>query len=554
MAVQVITYNGVSFPFNVMDISAALIYGEDRRTVIGTAYVFNVTGTITSDYIFEERLDDWLCTFRDALVQPRKSFVVTWDGVTQFNFSSANDIDFGPKPGEVKLFKFSGGRSANYAWNVTVVTKECWSGACTLGAVNAIIAITQQFTHHIDVNGLTTRTIAGKLIVSAQSVASGKPADSYRFAVTPPIPGNYRRVSYDFMQSPDGRELTYSIVDEEQVYTLPLPVTNGQATWTVSLDTGLMAHYRLSGFFEAPATVTKANLIQLVGELAAAKFPINEQTFIFETRTLSESVYTPNRVDFDITASSAGGVATDTGYNLNVGLQSFTVSPPGVANLSWPIYPDGGDVRFSSGTIAPGPVVWDACAASNVLTFAGSSQGGRIVGYQGGVPVPPEGPNPFQDTGPSTDHKNAPYIAYNEVVSWEIDNHVCAFSPKQAGAGPIIQQTSMPTITVIKAGYANRYGTDESESPKVPTPDTANYAVVNMFIAPEVAEPVGDGSTNRYSVKWRFVLTKRTPATDIDALNISYPVDPRRNASQQSERVKYDADLNAALVNGTNPP
>lgn len=558
---QIVTYNGYSFPYTTMNVSAAVMYDE-AHAVVGTLYTFRITGTLIAP-TGKATLDSEIYNMRNAIMTPRKEFKIDWQddsGTSQYvpyNFDADDDVDFGPRTQDLQLFKFTGGRAALYDWTIVVFAKECWASSCSLGTGGSpdascqntrgteILSITQQYSHRIDVNGMTTRTISGKIVVTAKFIRSGQSVDSLRMAVTPPLPFNYRRTGYDFSQSADGRELTYSVTDEEQVFTLPQPVTDGNATWTVRIQNGSLIQYELNGFFAAPATVPKATLIQLIGQLVERKFPLGRQDLIFESRSLSEAVY-GNRIDFSITATSGAGKPADKLPDFNVGMITFITSPPNDGNQAYQIYPYGGDQNQTSGTIAPAvtKTIWDACISLPYsLSWNQNYNPGGSVGYDVGNPRPDEGDNPYDGGGVSQSHVENPFVAYNEVFSYEIASGIVVFAPKSADKGPITQQTHAPRVTLVRAGYAVRYATTAAEAnqngdfPPPPTTGftwanpnetTAGYICTHASVSPEAPEPVGDSGWNKYTVRWRYVLERISRADTAETLSIKYPHDPRR--------------------------
>ena len=567
---QQITYNGFTFPFNKLDVSSAVVYAEDHISVIGTQYIFSVSGVIQAaqaDSADQTSLDQMMRNMRDFVLQPGGEFKVQWGTTTgastpgvsnltapyytpyhiyggrSTNNNSGNgvgsatgyghDIDWGPKPGNLVFTKFSGGLAALYTWSLTVMVKECWSPTCAITGLNTgILAITTHYQHSIDSDGLCQRTLSGKLTVTGTSVVVGKNADSYRFQITPPIPTNFRRVSQSFDQSEDGRELSFSIVDQEMIYTLPTPLTDGQATWSIELfDLGCKVNYTLSGWFSAASSQDKSIILNKIADLVQDKFPIGDPGLIFKGRTLSESIYDRNRIDFSISAEGNAGVAPGSNsiVNFAVGLTTLTKSPPNTTGQSRVVYPDGGDAESPQGIFAPAPVPWDACSANNPLQSIGKAAQGVVLNDNTAPPTPAEG------VIASANQIKPNWMAYSETISYEIKNNIAMFYPKKQGARPIAQQTNNPVVSVIQCGYASKAATRASDGPTAPMPFQINtagsskFVVTDSFVQPSVPEPIGDGTKNRYSIQWRYVLRQiQTPTTLFAEIEPRYPVDQRR--------------------------
>lgn len=565
---QAIEYNEFIFPFTILDVSASVVYADDHISVVGTQYVFSISGVLQSLQNFSttsnsSSLDFMMRAMREALAIPRKTFQVIWSttatqsgpgqGVPSgsqyipYSFTGASggafnataigiDVNWGPKPGELKFTKFSGGLAAMYTWSVSVMVKECFGSQCALMGLNtAILSIVTKYQTTVDGDGLCTRNLSGKLLITSGSVAAGKSADSFRFQITPPIPTNYRRSNQNFEQSEDGRELTFSITDVEMIYTLPTPITDGQAVWSIELaDLGAIVNYSLTGWFSAAASQNKSTILTVIANLVQAKFPISDPSLIFMGRTLSESIYDKNRIDFNVTAQgTAGNVAGSSGVsNFAVGLTSLTKSPPDTNGQSTVIYPDGGDAQSPPGIFAPAPVPWDACMPNNPLQSIGQATSGTVPNKITGPPTSAEGnttaPNQMQPR----------WMAYKETISYEIDNRIAIFYPKQTGKAPYAQQTGNPRVNVIQAGYAVRAAATSAQGPVAPLPfgtqpgGKSNFTVTNSFLQADVPDPIGDGSLNRYAIHWRFVSTKTTtPVNAFSEIESRYPVDQRRGGT-----------------------
>jgi hypothetical protein len=146
-----------------------------------------------------------------------------------------------------------------------------------------------------------------------------------------------------------------------------------------------------------------------------------------------------------------------------------------------------------------------------------------------------------QDSQASTEHKAQPYIAYHEEIHYCLDNGVEVFYPKRAGASPIVQQSRPPTMTIIQAGYSIRYAQNSGEllnavPPPMGTKDSR--VILTADIPASVPEPMGDGSYNRWTTHWRYVMRVLAPYTNAENVGagdvfVQYPPDPRRETNSQ---------------------
>src|SRR5579871_902437 len=166
--VSTITYGSFTFPFTILDELSQAIYGEDGFTRVGVRKLFTITGWVggTSQLDLETKIT----TMEDVLRRPRQTFIVKWNegsGDSEFYhiFNEAasqsdtqQDMDWGPKPGELRFTRFTGGRAALYRWNVgcEVMDRDLQSD---------VLAVSFQWSHKVDASGFTTRTANGKILI-----------------------------------------------------------------------------------------------------------------------------------------------------------------------------------------------------------------------------------------------------------------------------------------------------------------------------------------------------------------------------------------------------
>ena len=321
---------------------------------------------------------------RDVLTRPRQPFHVDWDDGTGpyvlYSFAAQNeDIDWGPKPGELELTRFSGGRAAMYRWTLTVVTKENVSTTTpSPNEANGILAMTWEFTHAIDANGYTTRTTSGTILLESGQVQNDLGADYDRTVVTNaiPVPKWFKRTSMDFHQNPNGRVLSFTLVDVEQYLTLPIPITGGHADWTIRTPgilsgQDLIATATLSGYFETSAAHSKTELLNAIYNLATVKFAglPADSSCIPGDREIRESVYS-NRIEFTISASFAIGTLANGQVDYNAGLQTVGVAPPGSDGTAIGINAYGQTDNLNSGVVAATPQPFDALSSPQLTNAA----------------------------------------------------------------------------------------------------------------------------------------------------------------------------------------
>jgi hypothetical protein len=549
MPQQTITYNGYEFTYNRLSLEEETVYADDDFTQVGTRYTFHVSGHVVAETVADMR--EKITCMRARLHVPRKNFKVQWTpeggggSETFWTFGddgarATDNDDWGPRPGTLNLEQFAGGRAAVYSWSVSVTAKEC-ADSCLINTTtpNSIRSISRTYEHSIDANGFTTRTIRGTLTVGSMASSVGRSADFYRYFVTPKVPINFRRVGQSFVQSPDGRRLDFSFTDAEMMWTLPDPVTEGTAEFMVHMaDFGAIVSYRLSGKFAAPASVTKTTILQKIFDLINAKFPLNQQSFVFEDKEFSEDVY-GNSIAFSISATSSVGGAPNGTPDYAAALNPLTIAPPNSDGRSHRTDAYGGDDAISSGIVARAAKPYDACSPTTTNpppeTLQGSSAQGDGITVTTRRPVATNpGPGSYQPSGISNDHQRNPIVAFHEVYSYEVDNHIVVFpvKAKATNVAPRSQQTAAPTLTVIQAGYLRQYAKSVNDLAPIPKPVIASTArILSAYLSPASPVPVGDGSWNLYSIEWRYVLSfgKAMASEKLADAELQFPKDLRRS-------------------------
>lgn len=541
-----IEYNGFSLPYVRSTVTETPVYADDQITLEGTQYDLKFSGYLagaTDTASFATMLSDMRC----ALSSPRQDLLVQWSDDnstwnTLYDFDQTTDNAFGPFPGTLEINKVYGGRACLYSWSVRVFQKTCFGNSCIASiSNNEVLSIVRRYDYDIDQNGLTTRRVSGTLTIRSNNVNSGTPVDNYRWVCTPSIPINFQRTGEHFSQSEDGRKLSFTFTDAEVKYTFPSPITDGNASFTAQVEySGLKVNFSLTGRFSAPSDQPKSTILTAIFNLINAKFPASlssQATFVWTAREFTDDIYN-NAIAFNITGFYAAGVTATGTPNFNLGLDTFVVSPPGSNGQSTAILPYGSD-QSSSGVISPPPGVYDNCT-SPANQYAGTGQPYNALpllgsSNYGGSGSPPSSTGPGttgQGSGISSSHQTNPWVAYHERFSWEIDNNIIAFCPKVKGQAPILQQTAMPSVTFIQAGYAQQMGS----SPTLINPPTApfyqgtsNAVMQNCYVSPAVPDGIGDGSVNRYTIHWRYVMRLAVTVNSVtDIPQLAYPSDPRR--------------------------
>lgn len=552
-----VSYGGFSFPFTKLNVVSSTEYASDGATVIGTAYQFNISGVLTG--ADAATTAQQILNLRSFCNAPRKELIIAWDtgaGSSEFwDFTNTDDIKWGPKPGELTVNQFFGGRAAFYSWSVAVMIKECATlgGTCVLTSRNnEILAITRQFDHKISPDGLTTRTISGRLYLTSKAQIAGYTPDHLRFYVTPTLPSGYQRKDMDFQTSEDGLVLSYSFVDQEVAWTLPQPMTDGASNWRVSIEElGAVMNFELSGWYSAPPQIAKSAIIQSILDLIGSKFSaIPSGTVFFDTNSFDEDVYN-NRVSYSVKAHAVGQ-AQNGAFTLADSYSTIGIPPPNSTGQNYIPSPYGGDLtNGTSGTIAfPFPqssgTLYDACTAGALSlygtpTSAGTqgSGGGPGSGSTGGT----GGGSSFSPGDLTSDALAAPYIEHMERIVYSVNNHIRTFLPKNLSGStppynPSFQQTAPPLMTIIQAGYSIRdvRDSDSMNTARLPQPMPpalkTNVIMLKADVTGATPVPVGLANGSRWRCDWCYIMRAKfgfTAPEDLTGTDkaLVFPIDPR---------------------------
>ena len=528
---QTITYNDYTFNYNTLTAIHRAEIGDDGRTVIGTRSTFRISGVLTGDSTTDGNLGVKMQTMRAALHQPRKEFLVQESippaapfVLYEVNYNDGDDDAYGPIPGDLRIEQFAGGIMARYTWELSTFKKEC-ANQCS-----KYLYLAYRYDHVLDVNGMVTRTINGKLVMRG-----GNNADDYRNAVTPLLTPNYKRISQAYNLSEDGRTLLFSVTDEEIKVALPNPITDGQASFTVSTEqSGSMARAVLAGYFQAPRSTAKADILTAVVNLGTAKFgPVftnpDGQNVYFEHAEVKETLFgkDANRIDFT--------------FVMFIGAQ---MSPAGLVNC--PLFQQGMPATLGQSWVGPYGATgaywevnptdpFDGCIKDGngnpPSMSTGQTTGSTTANIQQDVSPPTNATGAVVNKA-STTQQNAPYISYHEKISFELDSGITALYPKIAGATPLLCQTRIPVLRAIQGGYARRvcsYSQYSTYAKVVPAALVGSQGTtLHRFVEASNPEPMPDGVNCRFTVTWRYIqiFTDQT-AVNFDTANLPMPFDPR---------------------------
>jgi hypothetical protein len=566
MALYQVSYGSFACEFVRLRVDEKNIYDEANISQVGTTYTFNIEGVIAEATIalFQAKIQ---CA-NAAFLKPRLAFLVQWRELSTdpwtdlYNINSASDISFGPHPESFNVTQFSGGKAGLYSASVRCDTKDCYSNCTPFGRPSEVLSITRRWSYEVDPNGYTQRSVTGKLLVTAQSVAAGKPADYFRTSVTPNRPGFFQRVSQSFNMSEDGRTLSYTIVDQEVYCNFPATIGSGQASFGYKLSRlNQEVNAILSGHFEAPRATPFQALLFFAYSLVA--FYINpKMTGLIPTETTVRQGLFVNSIDFSFTYWGMSSVVfnknspDDTApFNVANGLAIGDIEPQTAQQTAAiPIGAYGGTSSpapnaitgvspppTNSGVFSPSPPLYDSCTAStspgNIPTIPPSTPSTNNSS-------PPNtnstGPTPTQNTkSPGSDGNPAgitqqawkyPFYEYHQVFRYVGDNGLSVFTPKIANAGPLFQQTRIPTIILLQSGYQKEVAPSAANVLQPPNPSLGdNGTLLSWDVSPTVGEPFGNSNVSLYTTHWNYKIqyNKTIAGKTLSELGIiEYPNSP----------------------------
>lgn len=576
---QKITYglkadDQIELPYSSISISSTCEY-DDSGSRIAVIYDIGVSGVFTANVgNGETTLQDAILRVQRYLNTPRMRFQVLWTdaadntetaydfGPPGPNFEPADpDVAWGPQPLNVQISAITGGLAAAYSFTIRAKTHHLWlNGIKTQGlsnAPNVITSYTRVQNFGIDENGFTTRTISGKIAIASLRAGAHEGPDHFRYAITPPLPNGFRRVSQNFTVEADQLSATYEFVDREMANNLPEGMSMANATVTSRQDLeGGLAQYTLSGTFSAPKTVERAKLIEAAYSLATAVIPDNvrrKEGGYISAKELTIGLYDRNEIRFNwqwVDSSISP---------LHVALPVAAVAPllasvPSVATAT-PISAYGTSGLSSYISDRPYGEYQPFTPSKDIFRQARTAQ----------LAAPGQAsPGTAKSVAPGTlaevvDRLSAAaqrctIIEFSQSRAYELKTGFRPFFPKVADQGPLLVQTQPAHQYIIDCGVVRFAATSADKGPRIPDPPPGK--VLESSIQPSAPVPIGDGSVNMYRVQWRYVVldTRKLEGGNkaFAGLWIDAPADPRRENSKP-ERLTQGPDSIVPRIEAKKP-
>lgn len=292
-------YNGVTLR-NVLTraFSQEAVYDEisgtdlvfHKYTIQVTAYVHGRTNvfttgtipTVSGSAVATEVL------IRQRLLAPRGDFRFTVAGEPLLFANRADDRNNGPKPRRCVVAKIAGSQLLRIDYEIEVCVVDCDSDRNHYG----VLSNRWGFEDSIDTDWYTRRTIRGRLRVARLDLNP----QAFRGWVVPPLQDGFRRESMDFVTTPDGLTLEYTIVDQQTYAAAPYPATSWKCTHTESTNDGVKSAGELSVELRGPSGVDKRALIQLAailveGVLRIGRSPHDEANVLIEQAAIIDHMH-----------------------------------------------------------------------------------------------------------------------------------------------------------------------------------------------------------------------------------------------------------------------
>lgn len=531
MSLSTLEYGTLKLTDHKVTIRQDFVYDSDERTQLGTTYTVTVSGIISRTSTDTFRV--YLLQLREQLsknAQRLRVFDAEF-GVTILDLDPAATAgetavhDYGPRVTQFQISELAGLRSAHFFWQATAFRKDC--GSSLNGNVSGILSIQRTYSYSLDVAGYATRAVSGTLKVTKQAGC----ADRYRAQVEPGCPTRFRRIQRQFSTSPDGRTLTFNIVDQEVYATLPTQIADGEATWAIRIaDLGARVFYVLNGRFRGGPTTPKAALFGHLLALIQSRFPMTDPSLIFEEASVDDAVY-DNEITFSIVASgviASAGSGTQIFNSVFAGMMkpppasngiSFLPGPygdlPGTPHIA-PLFPLGDACSFEFPAIPSSPVSIQSVQADGVYVNSGGGWAENVS----------------QDNV-SAQHLTTPFVEFVERIGYHFDYKVSRMDRKSSSAvpspDPEFTRSSLPSVIATQTGYMKVMAKSATDLPACPEPIWPSGVLRESFISPDVGDPVADGIWKRFTVHWRYVIEWKSYVSSQapgDAF-VAFPVEPR---------------------------
>ena len=460
---------------NALDILAynnTAVYDPSGTNLMLTKTTLTVRGLVSGDP----------SVIRNALMVPRAALNFEFGSgpYTQAKLLTGDD-SFGPLPQECDIVMLGG--SGPLCLVTFSISFEVYTGCTTSSAV---LQFNYARTFSMDEFFLSTITTSGSFTTKPTTNP-----DSLRGLAWFPIPGGFRRKSPQFMISPDGLTLHFSIVDEEMPgANLPHPIVRGSAHFATSMD-----NYKWYNSFHATGRTHKlaTKLDVFVQLLAQAKSRMDFKTEFIVAGLIGEDLYNQ-----------------ECSLSLTTLVTAYTSGPNGIYPSTTKLFtgvPTSATQEalgpYGSALVAAATTLWyNPCTGTTAASAVASSPGVNVSG-----PIVTVGTvssaSPGGSGGATGQNPNNPYLAYKDEYSWEVETGIVVVPAAMLGGGQSIFQAHDPYIVIKHSGHAAM----AKQQPIFPTARLESGSYMRkrdqVILSPEYAP---DNTTIEYGIMWDYEL------------------------------------------------
>lgn len=193
-------------------------------------------------------------------------------------------------------------------------------------------------TDSIDANLRTTRTYRGRLRTASANIS----ANNFRYYVVPPLAQGLRRENIEFVVSPDGLNLDYTITDLEVNVSAPNPAKKWTITHTESIDQALWVRSAVDVTISSERGVAKSDLVIIGLNVVYAKVlggrgnVANLKQFFFESLVITDYIGDEQVVSVSARVRRISGLNDNGVPKVNDAMQDWRV---GAARIGKPLNP-----------------------------------------------------------------------------------------------------------------------------------------------------------------------------------------------------------------------